>query len=335
MKNNILKICLILCTVLGTVKVMAERPIWVVGHACNSQRCLIKVLDEGGCGVEIDVFSDAANKDKAWSVNHGGGFRDSVYNAKVNRGRDWLDRYVYLEEYLNLQETSRLSILWLDVKSPEYLINLVQHVHKVLDKVYDGKQPPYSIIYGVYKIDQLSAPIPDGSNDLVIDWLRDNLRSNEGINLAWEGKDKNQINGMGSGFIWEIEKLMNDHSFPTYKHFMTCGYFNSKRVHSNSVEPACILEAKKLRNEGKYCSRIGYWTCRTYKDAIWFIEPKWAGIQTECDLVLVECHNEFILGDHDALEYFVKYYFREDGCYYKKYNAHNTRIANQDDVFFR
>lgn len=344
MKSRILRFCLVLVCTFFAIDANAQRPVWVVGHACNSHQCLIDALADGGCGVEIDVHTDEANKIKDWSVNHGLSFPYvekylSVAERKSRndkQGRSGSTKeYVSLEQYLRFPEMNRLSILWLDVKTGEYLVELVQHVHAVLKDVYPDGNIPYSIIYGAYSVDVLEKPI-NGSSYLAIDWLRDNLYENEGINLAWEGKDKKQVNKMGSGFFNEIEDLMTSHSFPVRQHFMTCGYFHSPSVHWNSIETTNILQAKQMRSEGRYCSRIGYWTCGWYSDAIWFIEPRWKNIQTECDLVLVECRNEFGgPGDKGALRKLVDYYFTPGGYYYSKYNNYRTRIADQTDVFYR
>lgn len=344
MKSRILRFCLVLVYTFFAIDANAQRPVWVVGHACNSHQCLIDALADGGCGVEIDLHTDEANKNKDWSVNHGLKFpyvetylseaeRKSRNNKQGRIGTT--TEYVSLEQYLRFPEMNKLSILWLDVKTGEYLVELVKHVHAVLKEVYPDGNIPYSIIYGVYTIDVLNAPIP-GTSDLVIDWLRDNLWEKEGINLAYEGKDKNQKNGLGSGFFEEIEDLMTSHRFPISKHFMTCGFGASYFVFSWSVEPKNIIAAKNLRSQGRYCSKIGFWTCASYSDAIWFIEPKWKGIQTECDLVLVECRNEFAAPGHKtALSKLVEYFFNSNGCYYNKYNGGRTRIADQTDVFYR
>ncbi len=342
MKNSVKRIFLVfVCTILA-INANADRPVWVVGHACNSHQCLIDALEDGGCGVEIDIHSDEANKNKDWSVNHGLSFpyvekylsEDERARRNKKFGRLGTNKeYVSLEQYLKFPEMKNISILWLDVKTGEYLVELVQHVHAVLKNVYPNGKIPYSIIYGLYKIDVLNARIP-GTSDLVIDWLRDNLYENEGINLAWEGKNKNQK--WGSGSIDEIEDLMTSHRFPIYKHFMTCGYFDSRSVRANSVETTNILKAKKLRSKGRYCSRIGYWTCGWYGCAIWFIEPSWKQIQTECDLVLVGCRNEFKGPEQKkALWKLVNYFFKPNGDYYSKYNSGRHRIANQTDVFYK
>lgn len=334
MKSSIIKICLVfICTILA-IDANAQRPVWVVGHACNSRQCLLNTLSDGGCGVEIDVSTDYKHKSNFWTVAHDGYIsREDMDN--YNRRRSEYDYYVSLEEYLNFREMNDISILWLDVKNGEYLVDLVNHVHAVLLLRYPDGKIPFSIIYGVYKIDVLQTQV-SGPSYIAIDWLRDNLWEKEGINLAWEGKDKNQHNGMGSGYIMEINQLMTSHNFPVYKHFMTCGYWSSPSVHRNSIETTSILEAKSLRSQGKYCSRIGFWTCGWYSDAIWFIEPRWADIQTECDLVLVECRNEFKApGDKWALWKLVQYYFKPNGDYYSKYNGGRTRIANQTDVFYK
>ncbi|MCQ2153984.1 MAG: hypothetical protein MJY44_05395 [Bacteroidales bacterium] len=337
MKNNAIKICAILfCTAFLSIDAMAEpRPVWVVGHACNSHRCLQDMIKDGGCGVEIDIHSDIQHKFTEWSVNHGGGFLNKATRDSRNNARDNdLDYYVTLEEYLDFAEMKDISILWLDVKTGEYVAELMQHVHKILEKKYKGKnKQPYSIIYGLYKAEHLETPITP--NYTAIDMLRDSLWEKEGINLAFEGKARTQK--YGSGTLDDIGKVLSDHNFPPYKHFMSCGWFNSTTVNRYTVEVKSIKAARKLRKENKYCSRVGFWSCGYYSHAIWAISPAWTdgAVDIACDLVLVECRNEFMWPDDQySLKKLVNYYFKKEGCYYKKYNNDRDRIAKQTDKFY-
>lgn len=336
MKNNLIKICAILfCSAFLSIDAMAEaRPVWVVGHACNSHRCLQDMLADGGCGVEIDVNSDIKHRFTDWSINHDGGYVNDSTRASWNTRRDALDHYASLEEYLNFAEMDNISILWLDVKTGDYVVELMQHVHKILEKKYKGKnKQPYSIIYGLYKIDHLETPITP--NCLAVDMLRDSLWDKEGINFAWEGKARNRK--YGSGTLDDIGKVLSNHNFPPHKHFMASGWFNSTTVTRGGQEVTAIKAARKLRKEKKYCSRVGFWSCGYYSHAIWALSPAWTKgvVDIACDLVLVECRNEFKWpDDHRSLKKLVDNYFKTDGYYYKTYNGDRDRIAKQTDKFY-
>lgn len=65
--------------------------------------------------------------------------------------------------------------------------------------------------------------------------------------------------------------------------------------------------------------------------------------RTECDLILIECRNEFLpatlvpfLYSHQALKNYVDRFFKENGEYYK-YNNGKYRIAGQreEDPFYK
>lgn len=330
MKKNLVKVCLVLiCTAFITVSAMAEaRPIWVVAHACNSHKSLQNAIEDGACGVEIDVNTNKNNYKTSWSVNHDLGYQASGLS---------------LEEYLNYPEMDKLSILFLDVKNDDkdfnYPTELVNYVHRILEKRYGkGNRPPYAIIYAYYKQFILDIQVPvkdeDGRTKMIttLEWLKNNLWENEGMNLAWECKESTRFNF--SGYIDDIMQQMNNVGFPAYRHFMTHGYFESKWTSANGENVKSTLYAQQLRAEGKYCSRVGFWTCTRYKDAKWFIDPAINERNVLCDLVLVECRNDFILGDSKALKELTSIYFDPNGKDYKKYNKGRFRVANQSDVFY-
>ena len=125
MKKNILKILSALACIFLAFNASAQRPIWVVGHACNSQKCLADAIADGGNGVEIDINSNADSCRTAWSVNHDGGYLSlSVRNSKNDSQRRYGEysdmRYVSLEEYLNFPDmllcNVMLGLLLLQIK---------------------------------------------------------------------------------------------------------------------------------------------------------------------------------------------------------------------------
>ena len=344
MRKEILALCLAL-GFLGTTSfanaqdsgdVLPGRPVWLVGHACNSERCLENVIEDGGCGVEIDVDTDANNKDSFWSVNHGGFITRKTMDSR-NAYRNPGNYYVSLEEYLNFGDMDNIIILWLDVKEggSKYLKELVTHVHSILKVRYGSPEnAPYSIIYGLYSMDSFEVMV---GNEKTIDWLKRNLCPNEGINLACEGKSSGKY---ATDSLPKLEKyFVNEHDFPIGRHFMTCGWGVSGAVNKGTIETVSLLEAKKLRDANRYCSRTGFWTSCKYSDVIWFIDPDWAGVHTDCDLILADCRSDFnipFITHHDALQRAVNDYFNPKGTDYKKYNKGKCRLAVKGkDKFYK
>lgn len=341
MKKNFIKISLaLICTTFITVNAMAEaRPVWILGHACNAQRSLNAAINDGACGVEIDVMTDQEDCLTDWSVNHQKPYKGPKTRNFLNFWLKKDNEYLSLKEYLSLPDMNRINVLYLDVKvtdnSYNFPVALVKHVHSILESKYGKGHVPYSIVYAFYETSAVKILMPEiGSTYTVLDWLRDNLWENEGINFAWECKDEPREKGQFSGYISDIESLMKDHSFPAYKHAMCHGYLYSATTSADGENVKSTLKAQELRKEGKYCSRIGFWTCVNYSDAIWFIDPDYNQKGVQCDWLLVEGHNSFILGDGMALWKLHNSYFTPTGAMYKKYNKGRFRIANQSDVFY-
>ena len=347
--------------------VPSARPVWVVAHACNSPQCLFDALEDGANGVEIDVATSTDycryGAEPFWSVAHDGFVSPEqmkIYNREPERIANPNTRYVSLEEYLMLPEMDELSILWLDVKGagPYSAIDvLVQHVHEVLEKRY-GKDEygnvdvPYSIIYGAYGLDAMEQRKiyfrpGDKKTDppMVIDWLRDNLWENEGTGLAREGSTMFKY---AAGTLESLEKFfVDEHDFPKEKHLMTNGfgwpYWPVFTLDSEITES--LVEARALVEQGRYCSRTGTWSMALPHHGLQVIcsGADYPGsYRTECNLLLIECRNEFIpaslvpfLYSHQALKNYVSRFFKEKGAYYR-YNKGRYRIAGQrkEDPFY-
>ena len=372
MKRNFLKIytaliclCISICS---TAQPGSARPVWVVAHACNSPQCLFDAIEDGANGVEIDIATSTDyckyGVEAFWSVAHDGFVSPEqmkIYNREPERIANPNTRYVSLEEYLNLPEMDELSILWLDIKGagPYAAMDvLVQHVHEVLEKRYgrdeNGKvKVPYSIIYGPYGLDAMEQkkihfrPGDDEANPpMVIDWLKDNLWENEGTGLAREGSTMFKY---ASGTLESLEKFFTvDHDFPKEKHLMTNGfgwpYWPVFTKDSEVTES--LIEAKKLVEQDRYCVRTGAWSMELPHHGLQVIcseDDYDDSYKTECDLLLIECRNEFFPADivpflysHKALKHYVSRFFDKDGAYYK-YNKGKYRIAGQrdEDPFYK
>lgn len=320
------------------------RPIWVLGHAANSFRCLENVMADGGTGVEIDVNGDGDVT--YWTINHDGGFipwanmqNKNFYIAEKNPVDGWRDYYVTLEEYLTWDiwdKPHNISLIWLDIKTSEFATRLVQHVHEILENKYirKGKEIPFSIVYGLYKYTDIEP---------IIGWLRDNLWENEGINLAYEGTEGKH----GSGTREQIAHMLRNNDFPIEKHFMTDGLAPGCGVTRYTERWQHIIDSRKHMIDDNYCARIGHWTCVTGFHGVECVisekddpnkEIRRAD-PLECDVVLMECRNDFAPADyvptwdHLALQKFVKGFFYTDGEYYKFNNGHYRR-AKQSDKFY-
>lgn len=360
--------CLLLSFGVAAQSCPSARPIWVVAHACNSPQCLLDALEDGANGVEIDVATSTDfckyGAKPFWSVAHDGFVSPEemeIYNLAPERIANPNTRYVSLEEYLMLPEMDELSILWLDVKGAgEYFAIdvLVQHVHEVLEKrygrdKYGNVDVPYSIIYGAYGLDALEQrKIHFRSEDdetnppMVIDWLKDNLWENEGTGLAREGSTMFKY---AAGTLESLEKFfVDEHDFPKEKHLMTNGfgwpYWPVFTKHSEVT--GSLIEAKDLVKQNRYCVKTGTWSMELPHHGLQVIcseDDYDDSYKTECDLVLIECRNEFFpasavpfLYSHEALKKFTNRFFKENGAYYK-YNKGKYRIAGQrdEDPFYR
>lgn len=246
------KILMISALLIFATAAFAERPVWIIGHGANYLGSALAALNEGADGVEIDVRAKASYARNHWSVTH------SQYWTKDECDKGTGKSYVYsLKNYLSqsFMQDKRMRVLWIDVKDEEYIEELVQHVH---DCTPNGT--PYSIIYNCYKAKKIA---PHAK------WLRDNLRNNEGIN-------------MGSLDIPDVEPLIGDGKIPKEKHYYTIGYYRSSMKNKNQV-----IEARKMRDDqNKFCSRVGFWTCDWEREVRICIDSKYAGKETNFDLIL-------------------------------------------------
>lgn len=336
MKRNSIFICVALICLFASFSANAQRPVWVVAHACNSHQCLINAVRDGASGVEIDIHTIFEHADNDWSVNHGSKnekYLDPTEREKRNKFEDRTGnrRYVSLKEYLNFEEMDKINILWLDVKTANCGKGLVKYVHEILlERYHSIDKVPFSIIYGFYgRMDYCVYTTDIGSQ----------LWSNEGISLAYEGKTGNE---WSSGTFGDIEDWMNKNNVTTRQHFMTCGFGAGFTVGKNSIEPQCIRQAKEKMLQDQYCSRIGFWTCTQANHGLQLVCAKDDFIdsyETECDLILMECDTEFyplnLPGfNRWAVQNFINKFFKKDGEWYNKYNHEKYRLATKDDVFY-
>ena len=338
MKRNSISICVALICLFASFSANAQRPVWVVAHACNSHLCLINAVRDGASGVEIDIHSIYEHADNDWSVNHGSDtekYLDPTEREKRNKieNRTGIRRYVSLKEYLNFEEMDKINILWLDVKSYNMGKGLIKHVHEILEERYIkvGKEVPFSIIYGLYLPNQLCFDPLDLSSLL---W------ENEGISLAYEGKHKGKYQ---SGSFDQIEDAMTRHlNLRREQHFMTCGWGWGQSVNKDSIEPQCIRQAREKMLKDQYCSRVGFWTCGMDYHGLQLVCAKSDyysdSYETECDLILIECDSEFFPLKFPgfsrwALQNFVNNFFKENGAWYH-INRGDYRLANKDDKFY-
>ena len=302
------------------------------------------------CGVEIDVWTDEGHKNIDWSVNHGDGINGNHYISKVKRDEKnhtiaarnpkdgWKDYWVSLQEYLTWKDTTpKINLLWLDVKSPQYLSELIDHVHFILDTAYvrHDKKVPFSIVYGLYDINHI--------NNKVVKKLRDN----EGFNLACEGKTTKKYATNTLAVLDVIRE--KTWGLRREQHFMTNGWAHNW-WYKNSNIAASLREAKFLKDNGKFCIRTGVWTLGKPHHGLQMICSKKdcpkESYETECDLVLMECRSNFFPmifwgGSKLALRDFSTQFFvpGRDGkkTWYDLYNNGNYHKAENrfEDPFYK
>lgn len=283
----------------------AQKPIWLVGHRCNSQASLAAVLEDGGNGVEIDVRS--CNGGAFWCVDHGVSWAESSCDGK---------KHLSLKQYLALPElrNERFCLLWIDCKHP-YLKELVEYVHANIPEDIKGK---FAIAYSRYDLKDINYYVRDnnGYQVHILDWLKANLWENEGLSLGWE---RNFV-----GF----KALLDQHNFPYEKHFFTDGAFHSKQITKNSRWAVSLRQAAAFRDAKQFCCRVGMWTASTAFDAYWFFDPKYANMT--CDVVMAECRKTAglvpFIASHTALKY-CKLNFLDK-------NTDKFKIAKRSDTFF-
>lgn len=335
MKHDFIKISAMIICLLGlslNTNAQSGRPIWLVGHACNSWQCLHDLIEDGGNGIEIDVHTDEAHKNSDWSVNHGlpwpfnQKYLDKDERNRRNQGRSWQNFYVGLDEYLRFRELPEINFIWIDVKTGEYLSELIDYVNKILYDEYEskGREVPFSILFGVYSTDHINRSIDE------------KLKIYEGVGLACEGKES------GGYATMSIENLKKWLPVSSYHHCSTAGW-GVPTWYSYTVESRALRAAKALKDKGEFCIRTGAWTMTKPVHGLQLLcskaDDKWDSYETECDLVLMECRNEFafggLLGTHYSVQKFVNWFFRTDGCWYKYNNGH-YRLARsrQEDPFY-
>lgn len=353
-KNILLKTLAVFACMFSVLNANAARPIWLVGHACNSEQCLIDALADGANGVEIDVNSNVDNCRVDWSINHDSGyFSPEARKAKnTSEGRTGTRRYVSLEEYLNFAAMDKIAFLWLDIKTPDNntVIGLVEHIHKILDKRYgDGTdysslgKVPYSIFFNFYHQDQLTVEYEGLS---ALKWYASRLRPNEALGLGREGSTNYKYS---TETLENLEKVFAD--FPKEKHMMTNGYgwpYGPPYSWRSQISES-LIKAKEWRDAGRYCHRTGTWTMEQPRHGLQVIISGDISYHTswlcECDVVLMECRNEFFPAmsglpgfNRNSLHDFVEWFFKE-GCW-RDYNNGRYYLARpltspDGDVCFR
>lgn len=353
MKKYSISIIIIVLSLFGAYTANAQeesttgRPIWVLGHAANSHGSLVRALADGANGVEIDLHTDNYNciNFKDWSVQHDG-YYNKKDRAKENEHLNPMDQYVSLEEYLNFPEIDQISLLWLDIKTAYLAPYLIDIVHTTLKNRYGDKPVPFSIIYGFYNINELNTVFRyygEEKNQRIIYWCKELLWENEGINLAYEGT-YHDVNW--SGTREQIQNLLNESGFPIEKHFMTNGLATGGLVFQSTWRWQYIIDSKEDMKNDKYCARVGFWCCTQGYHGVQAVlskkdDPKGGMVRknTECDVVLMECRNNFAPGElvpfwsQDALRDFVENFFFKHGNWYGFNNGHYRR-AKQSDKFY-
>lgn len=350
MKRIFVNLLIVVVGILWTINVTAQeigRPIWIVQHASNSYRCFENAMEDGANGVEIDLWTNKANKEKDWSVDHGRSGTEYWYyseaarkskNAGIKDPKDW---YRSLKEYLEdmVLPNNKISIIWLDMKSYHCADALMRHVHKILEaKGYSKNNvPPFQIIYGFYNTNHLSAVTSERRDDGIVSSYNGSMIAyfaheqwpNEGINLAYEGT---HWSPNWSGRLGDIEKLLTDNNFPIEHHFTTNGLFSG----IGATRWYHVVDARKLMIQNRYCARIGWWTCQTQKRGAECIYEDLSGAM-KADFILIEGRTDFIssrFGARLVLQKFVKNFFNPNETLYKDYNKGKYRPATRDDKFW-
>lgn len=364
MKKIISRIAIVLAGMFLALNANAQsnenpRRIWLVAHACNAHRWLQTAVQDGANGVEIDVNCADKISPTATSVDISVNHKAKYYSPKdreaINRGiKNRIDHWVSLQEYLNFEEMDKISILWLDLKpeKPGQVFHIVKEVHRILEDRYGSREAvPFSIIYGVYRMNTLKNPIGldyslSHSGMPLIDWLRDNLWENEGTGFACEGRH---------GPYWtretleELKNFFNGHNFPKGKHFACQGTGLPFRMFFNKRMINTLVQLKNWRDDGSYCVRTGAWTMGKEEYGLQMISskkdyPKSYG--TECDLVLMDGRSDFFPAkslapgyDCLAVQKFVRRFFHPASAdsYYSKYNrGHYVLAGNRwEDPFYK
>lgn len=290
----------------GSICLNAQKPIWLVGHRCNSQASLAAVLEDGGNGVEIDVRTP--NNGAFWCVDHDYSWAESSCDGK---------KHLSLKQYLELPELKygQFCLLWIDCKH-QYLKELVEYVHANIPEDIKGT---FAIAYSRYALSDINYYVFDNNGNAmhILDWLKANLWENEGLSLGWE-------RAQNAAF----KELLDKHDFPREKHFFTDGAFHSKQITKNSRWAISLRKAAEYRDAKQFCCRVGMWTASTAYDAYWFFDPKYANMT--CDVVMAECRKTAglvpLIASHTALKYCRLNYIDK--------NTDKFKIAKRSDTFF-
>lgn len=122
-----------------------QRPFYLMAHRCNNSGDIKNALQKGANAIECDV--QYGEDDNNWCVNHDG------YRPKYSMMlKDWL------KEAYDQSDNVNFCFIYLDIKSPEYLQNLINYVHNnTADFLEKGKRP-IAIIYCISSIEKAKEP---------------------------------------------------------------------------------------------------------------------------------------------------------------------------------
>ncbi len=237
-----------------STNVYAQRPVWLLGHRCNSLKMIEYALQDGGNGVEIDVTCGGEKtKGSHWNVAH----TKFVPKEKCD-DRDWMSLETLLQKDI-IKNDPRFCLLYIDVKDTKYIKELVGYVHKT----YKYKTPGFYILYGLNLEEMKNIPIAD------IKFLTDSLNTHEGF-ATQQDKD---IDG--------IEKILKSvkNPYPIQKYCYVDGKFTSSFSYWDKLR-----EIAPKKKNGKVTVRSGFWTCQHAKHANGAYQDN-----VFCDLTIVEC----------------------------------------------
>ena len=135
------------------------------------------------------------------------------------------------------------------------------------------------------------------------------------------------------------QNLFVRYNFPPSKHLFTYGYWNSTVITRHWKRVGYLKTAREYRAQGKFCSRVGFWTALKSWDAWWFLDKDASNNgKTDCDMVMVEGRNDIKMppwSNKLALQELIKEYFTPGRKYYKKYNNGKLRLADRNDKFWK
>lgn len=295
MKNLFYCILAIVAGLFISTNVYAQRPVWLLGHRCNSMSMIEYALEDGANGVEIDVTCGGTKTNGShWNVAH----TKFVPKEKCD-DRNWMSLETLLQKDI-IKNDPRFCLLYIDVKDTKYIKELVGYVHKT----YKYKTPGFYILYGL-NLDKM-ADIPIAN----IKFLTDSLNAHEGFATQSDG----DIDG--------IERILKSvkNPYPIQKY---C-YINGRCVSFFANSKLGLLEriASKKKN-GEVAVRSGFWTCQYATHANRAYQAN-----VFCDLTMVESRG---WGATSVFRKALYYTYHE---YIKDSAKYGLKLATRDDNFW-